>query len=89
MIPMPNPQEAVELIRNNEKEVEKRFVKWAQDYHRQTGRFAEKAEAEEAVPKIMVEYVLRRWATNPSTPKCRARSRRFSKDSSSLLGCST
>ena len=57
MIPMPDPQKAVELIRTNGKEIEKRFVRWARDYHRQTGRFAEKEDAEKAIPGIMVDYV--------------------------------
>jgi len=57
MISIPDPQKAIELIKNNEEEIEIRFVKWAKSYHQRTGRFAEKKEAEEAIPEILVNYV--------------------------------
>ncbi|MBD3262340.1 MAG: hypothetical protein GF334_11865 [Candidatus Altiarchaeales archaeon] len=69
MVPMPNPQEAVNLILDNPKEIESRFVKWAKDYHRQTGRFAEKEEAEEAVPQIMIDYVFEELGDHSLEPK--------------------
>lgn len=57
MIKVPDPQRVFEIVLSNEKEIEQRFLAWARDFHKKTGSFATKEQAEEVLPKILVEYV--------------------------------
>jgi len=64
---IPDSNEAIQLLKNNTPIVEQKFLQWAREHHKQTGKFADEKEAEEAVVNIMINYVFEELG-DPSLP---------------------